>query len=60
MTLHPNNRGPYETVVDLLLRRTLIDPNITNAVGAAPLHLAVEYDKIEVVTLLLRNRQPQC
>ena len=55
--LASNTRGPYETVVDLLLRRTLIKPNITNAVGAAPLHLAVEYNKIEVVKLLLRKRQ---
>ena len=51
-----NTRGPYELVVDLLLRRTLIKPNITNAVDSAPLHLAVEYDKIEIVKLLLRNR----
>ena len=52
-----NTRGPYELVVDLLTRRTLINPNITNTNGSAPLHLAVQYDKLEVVKLLLRNRQ---
>ncbi len=50
-------RGPYETVVDLLVRRTLLNPNLKNTNGATPLHLAVRHAKLETVRLLLGNRR---
>ena len=45
----------YELVADLLLRHTLIKPNLSNKRGEAPLHLAVKYEKAVIVRLLLRH-----
>ena len=42
----------YELIVDLLLRESLINPNIKNSGGDAPLHLAVRQEKETIVRLL--------
>ena len=45
----------YEMIIDLLLRQTLINPNIKNKAGDAPLHLAVRSEKQTIVRLILRH-----
>ena len=49
----------YELIADLLLRHTLINPNLRNVRGETPLHLAVKYgdseEDSEIVRLLLRH-----
>ena len=50
-------RGPYETVVDLLARDARINPNPQNKGKTTPLHLAVGHNQHAMVKLLLRNRR---